>query len=179
METTATTGQCDLRDLARGRPGLSAAKGASLAEAAAVCLASQKHKPGVMLKQMSTQDTVEGPLEWTPAGEQQKHTYADIAEATEEGACAIALTVLEVARGLVVTERSRKCSAFDYWLGNEPGFLFQRKARLEVTGILKGGSKVVESRMTEKLQRFESYPHKSPAIVVVVEFGTPLVRIDP
>ena len=168
---------CDLRTLALGRPGMSPAKGASLAEAAAVCLDSQGHSSGLILR-VIRKDDVDCVLTWNASDDQQRQTYADIAEATEEGACAIALCAVEAIAGLVVMERSRKRSAFDYWLGDKPGHLFQRTVRLEVSGILQGDATMIEKRLTEKLQRLERYRSRLPAIVAVVEFGTPQVRLE-
>lgn len=167
---------CDLRSLASGRPGLTPSKAASLAEAAAVCLKACGHKSPVDLEVHGDRETVRK-LVWHDASLQDRDTYADIPEATEEGACAIAMSVIESTLGLVVMERSRKNSAFDYWLGDEPGSMMQRKARLEVTGILHGGHAAVQRRLTEKLERLDRYPDASRAMVAVVEFGTPLAMV--
>jgi hypothetical protein len=167
---------CDLWDLAKGRLGLTPSKGASLAEAAAVCLQDCGHVSPVTLR-VEGDRAVERKLLWPGISPQQCDTYADLAEATEEGACAIAMVVIETTMGLVVMERSRKKSAFDYWLGDEPSSNFQRKVRLEVTGILKGDEAAIEKRLSEKLERFEKYPNAARALVAVVEFGTPLAKV--
>ena len=163
---------CDLRSLATGRPGLTPSKGASLAEAAAVCLKACGHTSPVDLQVHGDREVIRK-LVWHDASVQDRDTYADIPEATEEGACAVALSVIESTLGMVVMERSRKNSAFDYWLGDEPGSMMQRKARLEVTGILHGDVAAVQRRLAEKLERYSKYPDASRAMVAVVEFGTP------
>ncbi len=163
---------CDLRSLATGRPGLTPAKGASLAEAAAVCLKACGHESPVDLQLHGDREGVRK-LVWHDASTQDRDTYADIPEATEEGACAIALSVIESTLGMVVVERSRKNSAFDYWLGDEPDSMMQRSARLEVTGILHGDPALIQRRLSEKLARYDRYPDASRAIVAVVEFSAP------
>jgi hypothetical protein len=40
-----------------------------------------------------------------------------------------------------IVERACKGTGFDYWLGDEDDDLFQWKARLEISGILKGTKK--------------------------------------
>jgi hypothetical protein len=49
--------------------------------------------------------------------EQLRLCYNDPEEATEFGACGVAILVLLELTGLRVVERSRKDTGFDYWLG--------------------------------------------------------------
>lgn len=167
--------QLDLDTLAAGRPGLSEAKGASLAEAASVCLEAQVHRSPVTF---SVHGDHEGTLQlaWRKPTEQMRQTYNDPAEATEDGACAIGLMIAESLYGLRVVSRSRKRSGFDYWVGPTQGNLYQNGVRLEVTGILCGDDAQVKARMQEKLARLDRYHSHLNALVIVVEFGTPQVR---
>ena len=168
---------CNLSELQIGMPGLTIAAGGFLAEAAAICLEDQQHQPGVQL-------SVEGSynrnvhLTWNSVSRQQKRTYADMQESTEYGAAGIAILVLKSAAGRIVIERSKKGSYFDYWLGTEgDGQLFQNRARLEVSGILSGDQKKVESRVEQKLGQIKQAKGKLTRYVAVVEFGTPKARI--
>jgi len=76
---------------------------------------------------------------------------------------------------LTVVERSKKGAGFDYWLGekNDGGPLFQGKARLEVSGIRTGSESAVESRVKQKLRQTQPSDGTLPAIIIVVEFGSP------
>jgi hypothetical protein len=68
-------------------------------------------------------------------------------------------------------------TGFDWWLGNDDD-LFQAKARLEVSGILKGTTKQISSRISsKKSQTRQSDALGLAAFVVVVEFGTPRSRV--
>ncbi len=165
-----------------GLPALSVAKGQALAEAASVCLEHQHHKSGKTLKVTGVKP-VEYRLDWPAVTRQMKMTHNDLQEATADGACAIAISLARELTGLNVVERSRKGTGFDYWLGKDAGTLFQSKSRLEVSGILKGDKTTIERRLRQKLnQTKRSDDLNLPALVCVVEFGTPqaqLVKREP
>jgi len=114
-------------------------------------------------------------LEWEPTDEQIRRCWADNEVATEHGAYGIAVLLVTELTGLTVVERSRKGTGFDYWLGprDSAGPLFQQRERLEVSGIRRGTDAAVRSRLREKLDRLQRYGQSPPAIVIVVEFGTP------
>jgi hypothetical protein len=82
---------------------------------------------------------------------------------------------------LTVIERSIKGRGFgfDFWLGSidDPQTLFQRKARLEVSGIRQGSQSILQSRVNMKLEQISPSDALSPGYVCVVEFGTPRARI--
>lgn len=128
----------DLALLLGGMPGLSAAFGASLAEAASVCLRTQFHTPptSVGLDGIRTRTLR---LNWIMPTDRQERTYADLQLATEFGAYGIGIAAVHHLTKKVVVERSAKGTGFDFWLGRaQDNMLFQRKARLEVSGILRG-----------------------------------------
>ncbi len=56
-------------------------------------------------------------------------------------------------------------------------FKFQRKARLEVSGIRKGSQSIIQSRVKMKLEQISPSDTLSPGYVCVVEFGTPCTRV--
>jgi hypothetical protein len=163
----------NLDALGIGMPGLTPTCGASLAEAAAVCLENREHQSGVTchLTGMKVEDF---PIEWSAVDEQMRRTYNDLQEATERGAYGIAILVVQDLTGKVVIERSRKGPGFDYWLGDDDdGSLFVGKARLEVSGILSGQPSVIQSRLREKKDQIKPSEHLGPGYVAIVEFGTP------
>lgn len=167
--------QLDLNDLGRppGLPALTPATGQSLVEAASVCLANRHHKSGKTLKVFGTQNT-EFRLEWPKVTKQMERTHNDLQDATEDGACAIAISLSRELKGLTVILRSWKGPGFDYWLGKDSGGMFQNKTRLEVSGILKGEESNIQSRIKEKIEQTKKSDSTGfGAIVCVVEFGTP------
>lgn len=73
-----------------------------------------------------------------------------------------------------VIERSRKGTGFDYWLGDKNSYLFQKKARLEVSGILKGDDSLLKSRHAAKEEQTSKSDELCiPAYVSVIEFSKP------
>ncbi len=120
-----------------------------------MCLASQSHQPGTTLR---VEGIVQRELElvWSQVTPQMERAYNDLQEATEAGACAVAILLIRESLGLTVVRRSRKGSGVDYWLGpggtrdvQEP-LAFQQVARLEVSGILQGTQSQTAARLKQK-----------------------------
>ena len=162
------------------RPGWSLTFGATCQDAAAVCLDDQNHPYRVSLQINGIQDT-EVELQWNSIDDTVRRFNADSYVATEYGAYGIAALFMPYLTGLTVIERSIKGKGFgfDFWLGSidNPDTLFQRKARLEVSGIRKGSESIVQSRVKMKLEQISPSDTLSPGYVCVVEFGTPRTRI--
>ena len=111
--------------------------------------------------------------------ERDEGTWADLQEATEYGAYGIAIIVVLPLTDTPRVERSAKGTGVDYWVGEgkDQRGIFQRAARLEVSGILKGNKTKVAARLVEKLaQTKRSDDAGLPAYVVIVDFGGPEVR---
>lgn len=159
-------------------PGVTAAYGASLAEAAAVCLEDQEHSSGVELK-VSGSGRRRLPIEWAGCSAHQLRCWEDAEFATEQGAYGLAALLVEALTDLTVTHRSIKGTGFDYWLGmkSDPGPLFQDKARLEVSGIRRGDRAAIRWRVRKKLAQTTRSDGRLPALVVVVEFGQPCSQV--
>jgi hypothetical protein len=64
---------------------------------------------------------------------------------------------------------------FDFWLGSidNPDTLFQRKARLEVSGIRNGSQSIIQSRVNMKLKQISPSDTVAPGYICIVELGTP------
>ena len=124
-------------------------------------------------------------LAWPRVTDQTLRTWADLQEATEYGATAIAALLAKQELGYAVVERSAKGTGIDYWLGDDAeGPPFQNKARLEVSGILRveGSARNVETavarRVRAKQRQTQSSRGSLPACVIVVEFGSPLAEVQ-
>jgi len=73
-----------------------------------------------------------------------------------------------------IIEKSARKNGFDYWLGQKGDILFQKKARLEISGIFKGAVKDVNARYKVKVkQTNQSDSLNLPAYVGIVEFSNP------
>ena len=159
-------------------PGLSSAGGAYIAEAAAVCLDSRGHASGI---QLPTQGHFQRAylLRFGPVTDQERRTHADLEVATENGAYALSILIIESCTGLSVVERSRKGTGFDYWLGHGNGsdMPFVDKARLEVSGIREGGPQDIDRRVSAKLRQVSPSDGRLSAYIVVVEFSAPVAKV--
>lgn len=169
----------DLSVLVNGAmPGITSHMGGMLAEAAAVCLQDQKHQSGVEICIVGMQPG-QYVLQWAAINAQHKRTYNDLQEATEFGACGIAISLIQKMTGDVVVERSRKGSGFDYWLAkDEDDLLFgNNKHRLEVSGILQNKDGRFEARIKQKQQQISVTKDLGPGFVAVIEFGDPKAHV--
>lgn len=155
-----------------------------MAQAAGVCLESQGHNQGVHLSVTGHVNNTYA-LAWPLITGQTLRTWADLQEATEYGATAIAVLLAKKEYGYAVIERAVKGTGVDYWLGHETdGPPFQHKARLEVSGILRvEGSdndvaRTVASRIRQKLRQTQPSGGSLAAYVIVIEFGRLLAEVQ-
>ena len=176
----------ELRKLATGEVGITPAFGAAIAEAAGVCLESQSHiaeRTFLTIKSFSpSSDLLErqAQLTWPTVTLQALQCWKDETSATEHGAVAVAILVVQNILGKKVVERSYRGTGFDYWLGetNESDDLFEKKERLEISGIRAGDPSVLRRRIAEKEKQTQRSDGIYPAIVIVIEFGQPLGHIS-
>ena len=119
------------------------------------------------------EDTID--LHWQDGyNEQKERTYADMQYTTEHGAVCLSVMLTTSLTPYTVIERSRKGTGFDYWLGDKDSYLFQKKARLEVSGILKGDDSAIKIRHAAKVEQTSKSDELGiPAYVSVVEFSKP------
>lgn len=154
---------------------LTVAAGINFAHAASVCLESQGHAvqvdicgEGHYIKNYSSTRC--------EVTEQMKRTWGDEEYTTEQGAYGVALLVASKELNVKAIEKSRKKTGIDYWLGTRDNFLFQKKVRLEVSGIRNGPDSMIRTRFAEKMGQSEkSDAIKLPALIVIVEFNRPKV----
>ena len=168
----------DLNELGNGLPAISPSFGKAIAEAAGVCLESQGHTQLTSIVVRGYIDD-ELRLSWPQINDQARRTWNDPEEATEYGSTAVAVLLARQELGYLAVERSSKGSGIDYWLGEESGALsFERKARLEVSGIRRGSDADIARRVRERLGRISRYAESLPAFVVVVEFSMPVAEVQ-
>lgn len=166
----------NLGDLGGGFPAITPPFGEALAQAGGVCLESQGHLQGVQL-QVRGDRSNRYSLEWPQVTEQVLKCFNDPDEATEFGAVGVAILLAKREIGCSVVERSRKGTGFDYWMGEESELPFEKKARLEISGIRNGRGKEVGARVRRKLKQIEQSGDSPTAYVIVVEFGAPLAEV--
>jgi len=161
-------------------PSVTANYAGMLGEAAAVCLEENCHMPGVLLAFVG--DSTETlSLTWLELGDDHISSYSDLAEATEYGAYGIALVAVRELKGKTAISRSAKGGGFDWWVGDSEdsqALPFQGKARLEVSGILRGRPGQLEARIKQKKAQTQQSDSLGPAIIAIVQFSDPLAHIE-
>ncbi|MDD9859041.1 MAG: hypothetical protein OXU40_01160 [Nitrospira sp.] len=176
---SAKTFSLDLNDLKSGAYGITAALGECYAQAASVCLEDQGHLSPTMMKVHADTGVSHASIRWDAVDDQMRRSWNDRENATENGAYGIAILVVLKIKHLHVLEQSKKGTGFDYWLGSpdDEDAKFETKARLEVSGIRKGSRALISGRVNQKLDQTKKSDGKHPAVVVVVEFGTPQTHV--
>ncbi len=156
---------------------LTSAAGVNFAHAASVCLESRQHALKVDMIGEGDYSKKTYKVTRYDVTDQMKRTWNDEEYATEQGAYGVAFLVASKEMQAKAIEKSRKRTGIDYWLGNEDGFLFQNKVRLEVSGIRTGTDLQFNNRYSEKMEQSKKSDYtKLPAFVVIVEFDRPRVR---
>lgn len=165
----------DIHDILDGFQGITPAKAQFLHESCVVCLHRNSHtSPKTMGVDGISKDPLD--LRWTTqVTDQIERSCGDQEEATEHGAECIAALMAIRLTDYTIVRRSRKGTGVDYWLGYKNDLLFQDAARLEVSGIFRGGDDKIAVRVKQKLaQTDQSYGQGAlPAYACVVEFGKP------
>ena len=160
-------------------PGLSAKMGAVLSEAAMVSFERQNHVSGVNLT-VSGEKNECFEIIWSGKMDTQiSNSWLDQEEATEFGAVGMSVLLAIFNTGFTVIERAIKYSGIDYWLGYSDGLMFEKSARLEISGIFKGSRAMVNKRvMTKQRQVAQSHSSNLPVYVSVIEFGEPFAKFE-
>jgi len=166
----------NLEDLRKGIMGLTAEFGSFCLQACTVCLEKSNHLSGTVVP-VTGSKSANVTLNWTSTiNEQIKRNWTDNEEATEYGATAIAIMLACKMSSYNCIERSSKGLGFDYWLGEEDTLgLFQKKARLEISGILKETpTNSLENRVKGKENQTKKSAHLNMnAHICVTEFSNP------
>jgi len=174
-----TPAPLDLTHLRGGLPGLTAAHCTALCECAAVCLEAARHPSQVEL-QLEGHFRTRHPLRWTSTTGQTLRSWADLQEATEKGACGLAIAIILHKTPYTVIERSIRGTGFDYWLGEASATdcdIFANKARLEVSGLLFGNRGDVDLRCRKKARQMQATNRSLPGYAIVVEFSAPRAKV--
>jgi hypothetical protein len=180
MDTTqgSETQSVSLDLLRSGFPRIPAACGEVHAQAAAVCLHLHEHQSGVELAIGGDYSQVVR-VEWKHRIDEAVLGYwKDLTEAVEQGAVGIAILLAKHLEGYTIVERAVKGSGIDWWLGKSDDPLFQKKARLEVSGMMSATKPQISSRVRLKIEQSRrSDDSKLTAYVIVVEFSAPQAQV--
>jgi hypothetical protein len=167
-----------LNRLAEGKcPCITKGQGRYLAEAASVCIDDQGHALVSKLGVLGDHDKVFD-LRRLAVQDQMSRALADLKEATEFGAEALAILLVQELTEFQAVLRAVTMTGVDYWLADKDDADLALSGRLEVSGTLAGGEAERKKRVREKLkQTSQSDSRGIPAMVVVVEFGDLIAEV--
>ena len=136
----------EIKEIEKGLPGITPTAAGQLSEACMVCLHRSNHPENVTMT-LTGDFNKDYNIIWEDSfNEQIDRTYQDQEYTTEHGAICISALLAIKETDYTIIERSRKGTGFDYWLGYKDAIPFMKSARLEVSGIFKGGQKPLETR---------------------------------
>ena len=166
-----------LKGLRHKEPFINADFGGFCCTMASVCLHINKHE-------LETTLQTDGDFEkefWLIREEVENAVrfFQDRQQATEFGAYGVSALVVPELTELTVIEVSWKGTGFDFWLGSadDIDFLFQKKARLEVSGILDATEAKIKERVKIKLRQITPTDNTLPGYVSVVSFNPLRIRV--
>ncbi len=142
-----------------------------------VCFFQNDHRSGVELEVFVGDGSEISRIEWErEVSEQLLAAYADLVRATDNAAIAVALLLVRELTEYTAIEQSAIGTTIDYYLAprsRDATFIFNRTARLEVSGILReNNNNTVDRRIQDKIRRLRSENGMS-TFIVVTEFSRP------
>lgn len=172
--------EVDLEKIRSCTPALSKSWSEARFEAAIFCLDHNKHEPGIECLHTSKQKSYR--LSWvSEVSDTVKRTWNDVQDATEMGAEGMAALFADELTPYQIIIRAAKKTGIDYWLGHKDTgpLIFQKSARLEISGLIKGSNSEFETRLKKKKQQTEkSLDTKLPAYVAITDFGYPRIAFE-
>ena len=166
-----------LQLLAGSTPDLDPTLGELMAKCAAVCFDSQGHAIG---KEMLVLGKLKSRLKvfWQPVSPAMARSYRLDTWVTDQGACGVAIMVVQSLTTYKVVEQSVRGTGFDFWLGRKGKLPFDRKARLEVSGLRRGNDTDVRARRDDKMNQTKQSDNTGlKALIVIVEFGRAISHV--
>jgi hypothetical protein len=168
----------NFQNLAERHPGITASIGASYEEAARVCL-DRHHTSPTKIEIRNADATDQAPAAWTPTNDRTRKAWANEIDTTEFGAYCFALAAIERVERMVALRRAETKTGADYYIGpaGEEMEDLESSFRLEVSGVDKGDSTVVQQRLKRKLDQTASGSSNVPALAAVVGFRVLCIAI--
>lgn len=146
-----------------------------------VCFDNQDHGSGVLLGLVYGDLNGTCRIVWSgEVTDELLRNHADLVRAAEDAACAIALCLVQEFTEFAAFEQASRGTTVDYYLANDlsnDDLLFNRAARLEVSGILsESGDNTVDGRIRVKRRRLKP-EGDLPTYIAIVEFSRPWSKL--
>lgn len=154
------------------RHHLTKAASDSLSEAARVCL-DRHHAPAQDFAISASAERLTARANWKPSDAKTRATWANKDDATEAGACGLALAAIELTHECVTIGRADTGAGADYYLSAIGSDVedFEAAFRLEVSGMDKSTAAALRTRLSQKVQQTKNGNSNLPAIASVVAFA--------
>lgn len=167
-----------LRDMANRHRGLTAALAESYLEAARVSLARHHSSPQEFVIQHGA-DRRAVLVEWVPPDDRCLRAWANVDDATRDGAYAFALAAIESALELYAIRRAEILTGADYYIAplDHTGESLENCFRLEVSGT-NLDERELYRRLQDKVEQAREGESNLPALVAVVGFRVKIVAIQ-
>ncbi len=166
-------------DMADRHAGLTRSVADANTEAATVCL-DRHHSSLVEFTLATPSGDTPSLVEWEPASPRTRGAWANDTDATEAGACAVALAAVELVMDLVAVRRAETETGADYYVAPTGTTTddMEEWYRLEVSGISAGSSGKVRQRLREKVAQAKRGNSDLPALAGVVGFYARRVQMS-
>jgi hypothetical protein len=170
--------QIPIDNLDDRHPGLLPSTAANYLDAARVCLDRHHNSPANFNLSNDGQMT-QGQLHWQSTNDRDRNAWANLEDATRDGAYALALATIEYLHGFVAVRRAQSRTGADYYISpiDQDPDDFEQCYRLEVSGTHLNRS-AIQQRLRQKIIQTQLGTCPSPAIVAIVGFQEKVVIIQ-
>jgi hypothetical protein len=160
-------------------PGLSKTLVDAYAMMAGICMQRHHASPAAWTVQIDDEPAQEYEVAWRMPTDQERLSYADDNEATEFGACSLALAAAETHLGLVAYARAKPRSGVDFYLLAADSsataivsydYDHSQSIGLEVSGIDRDSDASVNNRLRDKVEQVRRGWSPDHAVAAVVGF---------
>jgi hypothetical protein len=159
-------------------PGLLPSTAANYLDAARVCL-DRHHSSPVNFNLSNNQQITQSQLNWLPTNDRERSAWANLEDATRDGAYALALAALEQLCGFVAVRRAQSRTGADYYISpiDRNPEDFEQCYRLEISGThLKTAA--IQQRLRQKINQTQLGNCPLPAIAAIVGFREKVIIIQ-
>jgi hypothetical protein len=139
------------------------------ADAACICLSRHHISPADLTIENRTEICMRE-ITWEIPNEQIRRSWANVDDATRDGAYCLSLAIIEAEFGFVTLARAETKTGADYYVGCPEALDLEKAFRLEVSGTDKGDRPIIQSRVKEKLNQLKRGTSNRPGIAAVVGF---------
>lgn len=164
-------------DLADRHIGLTPIVAAHYYQAACVCL-DRHHQPPKLFE-------IRGPVEssamaaWEVTDDRTKAAWANTDDATRDAAYACVIAAVEITMGLFAVRRADTRTGADYYVASpQDSDDMERVWRLEISGSDRGGARLLERRLQDKIEQARRGDSNLPALAGVVGFAMATILIE-